>query len=195
MGACVKELLVREVADRGDPARGEGIYRLESQACRQCHSIGGAGGRFGPELSGIGSSTPVDYLIEAFLEPDKQIKEGFHGVIIRRKDNTLATGIAVRATDREVVLLDASDTETVIPRDQIAEDKLSDRSLMPATPLALRRDQLVDQARFLSELGREGPCRVTPRPSCQAVAGSRRRRELVAVGSLTQRFDARRAPS
>ena len=156
------EQLVHEVAVQGDPVRGEAIYRLESQACQQCHAIGGAGGRFGPDLSGIGSSAPVDYLIEALLEPDKQIKEGFHGVIIRKKDNTVATGIAVRATDREVVLLDASDTETVIPRDQIAEDKLSDHSLMPATPLALRRDQLVDLARFLSELGREGPYRVSP---------------------------------
>lgn len=156
------EQLVREVAEQGDPARGEGIYRLESQACQQCHAIGGAGGRFGPDLSGIGSSAPVDYLIEALLEPNKQIKEGFHGVLIRRKDNTVATGIVLRATDREVVLLDASDTETVIPRDQIAEDKLSEQSLMPATPLALRRDQIVDLARFLSELGREGPYRVSP---------------------------------
>ena len=156
------EQLVREVAERGDPARGEDVYRLESQACQQCHAIGGAGGRFGPDLSGIGSSAPADYLIEALLEPDKQIKEGFHGVIIRRKDNTVATGIAVRATERAVVLRDASDTETVIPRDQIAEDKLSDQSLMPATPLALRRDQLVDLTRFLSELGREGPYRVSP---------------------------------
>ena len=101
-------------------------------------------------------------MIEALLEPNKQIKEGFHGVIIRRKDNTVATGIAVRATNREVVLLDASDTETVIPRDQIADDRLSDQSLMPATPLSLRRDELVDLARFLSELGREGPYRVSP---------------------------------
>ena len=144
------------------PARGEEIYRLESQACQQCHAIGGAGGRFGPDLSGIGSSAPADYLIEALLDPDKQIKEGFHGVIIRRKDNTVATGIAVRATDREVVLRDASDVETVIPRDQIAEDQLSEQSLMPATPVALRRDQLVDLARFLTELGREGPYRVSP---------------------------------
>ena len=50
------EQLIHEVAELGDPVRGEEIYRLESQACQQCHAIGGAGGRFGPDLSGIGSS-------------------------------------------------------------------------------------------------------------------------------------------
>jgi len=157
------EELIAEVKEQGDPERGEAIYRRESQACLQCHAIGGAGGRLGPDLSSIGTSAPVDYLIDALLRPSKQIKEGFHGVIVRRKDGSVVSGIVERSDEDEMVLRDASDHRIAIPVEQIEEDRVSPSSLMPPTPASLRRDELVDLTRFLAELGK-GDYRVSAKP-------------------------------
>ena len=55
-----------EQADRiGDPSRGEEIYRRAQLGCVTCHAIGGAGGKVGPELTSLGASAPLDYIMRA----------------------------------------------------------------------------------------------------------------------------------
>ena len=56
--------LAREALAKGDPARGEALYRRSELACVSCHAIGGAGGKIGPDLTSIGASAPADYLVE-----------------------------------------------------------------------------------------------------------------------------------
>src|SRR5262249_11298051 len=70
--------MVADVTRLGDPARGEAVYRRKDQLCMKCHAIAGAGGQVGPDLSSIGGSAPVDYLIESLLEPNKAVKENYH---------------------------------------------------------------------------------------------------------------------
>jgi len=70
--------LVAEVLSRGDPARGEVIFRRADLNCLNCHSINKAGGDVGPDLSSIGQSSPPDYIISSILTPDQSIKEQFH---------------------------------------------------------------------------------------------------------------------
>jgi putative heme-binding domain-containing protein len=155
LDAAEIDRFIREVKEQGDPARGEMIYRLASQACQDCHSIAGAGGRLGPDLTSIGASAQLDYLVESLLDPSKQIKEGFHVVTVRKEDGGIATGIALRQDDQEIVMRDGSDQEVTIPRSAIRQASLNPVSLMPVTG-GLRRDEFVDLTRFLSELGRVG---------------------------------------
>ena len=57
LGAAAKELtpdemkqLIAEVAAKGDPARGELVFRSKAAGCYQCHAIGAAGGPLAPDL-------------------------------------------------------------------------------------------------------------------------------------------------
>jgi putative heme-binding domain-containing protein len=147
--------LALEVRERGDTARGESIYRSDRHACMSCHAIAGAGGTLGPDLTSIGASAQIDYLIESLLDPGKQIKEGFHLVTLKKQDGSVASGIAVRNNDEEVVLRDGADREVAIPKASIQESGVKAISLMPPST-GLRRDELLDLTRFLSELGRVG---------------------------------------
>src|SRR5262249_39568476 len=88
--------MVADVAKKGDPARGEAIFRRKDQACLKCHAIGGAGGQVGPDLASIGASAPVDYLIESILQPNKAIKENYHSLVITTLKGRIYTGIKVR---------------------------------------------------------------------------------------------------
>ncbi len=149
--------LVEEVARKGNAARGERIYHRAGLQCVQCHAIAGVGGVVGPDLVSIGASAPVDYLVEAVLDPNAKIKEGYHSVTVLDVDGRVHTGIPVKRTERELVLRDAQGKLIRLPIDAIEAER-EGRSLMPEGALnELTRAELVDLVRFLSELGKPGP--------------------------------------
>ena len=153
--------MMAEVAAKGDAARGELIYGRAQLACATCHAIGGAGGAIGPDLVSIGASAPVDYIIESLLEPSKKIKEGYHTTQVTKKNGDVLTGGLVRDGGGVVVLRDPTGKEIKVPSNQVASRSVSPVSLMPPGLVAsLRRDELVDLVRFMSELGKEGDYKV-----------------------------------
>jgi putative heme-binding domain-containing protein len=153
---------VADVLAHGDPARGEAVFRRKDLSCLKCHAVGGAGGQVGPDLSSIGASAQVDYLIESILLPNKAIKENYHSLIVSTQRGQVFTGIKVRETPAELVLRDAEDREIVIPAKDV-DEKTPGRSLMPdGLADGLTRPEFLDLARFLAELGKVGPYAVGP---------------------------------
>ncbi len=158
-----KELdqFLTDVAKLGDPVRGEKVYRQAAMNCLKCHAIAGAGGQVGPDMSSIGASAPVDYLVESLLNPNAKIKEGYNSFIVTTVDDRIFTGIRVRETNTELVLRDNEDREVLIPKADIAQRK-DGKSLMPEGLVdPLTRQELLDLTRFLSELGK-GSYAATP---------------------------------
>ena len=154
--------LLAEVSRKGDPARGEAVFRRERSQCLKCHAVAGAGGRVGPGLESIGASAPIDYLLDSLVEPAKAVKEGYHATVVATTDGRVLTGLKVRQTESELVLRDAEDREVIIPLDAVEEQKPAG-SLMPAGLTdAMTRGEVVDLVRFLSELGKLGPYAVSP---------------------------------
>jgi putative heme-binding domain-containing protein len=141
----------------GDAARGEAVYRRKELACLTCHSIGGAGGKVGPDMTSLGASAVLDYIVESVIAPNKKVKEGFNSIQVATKDGLELSGILVRENSEELVLRDAANKEVSIPKKNIETRKLGG-SLMPAG-LAdiLTESERLDLFRFLSELGKPGP--------------------------------------
>jgi putative heme-binding domain-containing protein len=159
----MKQLIV-EVAEKGDAARGERIFRRKDASCYQCHAIAGAGGFLAPDLSSIGASSPIDYIIDSILDPNKAIKDGYQGVAAVTKEGEVVSGIKVRSDAKSLVLRDATRPEIVIPADSIRQQK-EIGSLMPigmADPFT--HQEFLDLVRFLSELGKPGPYGPSPAP-------------------------------
>ncbi len=140
----------------GDPARGEMIFRRPQLACLTCHAIGGAGGKVGPELTSLGASAPLDYIIESVLVPNAKVKEGFNAVSLTLKDGTVATGIQTRETAQEFFLRNVVGQETGVPKANVVSRE-NIGSIMPAglaDPLSdLERSDLYA---FLAQLGKPG---------------------------------------
>jgi putative heme-binding domain-containing protein len=156
--------LVERVRTAGDPRRGEAVFRRDDLQCIKCHAIGGAGGVVGPDMTSIGGSAQIDYLIESLLQPSKKIKEGYHTTTVVRDDGTIASGVLVRKTGDEIVIRDNNAVEIKIPIANVVEDAISPISLMPTgLTTKLRQDELVDLVAFLSRLGKEGDYRVPPK--------------------------------
>ena len=157
LSAEEKIALLSEVVSHGDAARGEAIFRRQDSQCLKCHAVAGAGGQVGPSLESIGASAPVDYLLDALVEPNKAVKENYNAIVVATTDGQVVSGIKVRQSDRELVLRDAEDREIGIPLASIEEQKPTG-SLMPAgLTETMTRAELVDLVRFLSEMGKIGP--------------------------------------
>jgi putative heme-binding domain-containing protein len=128
-----------------------------------CHAIGGAGGTLGPDFTSIGASAPIDYLIDSLLQPGKQIKEGFHVVMVTKKDGTVAAGKLAFENETTITLQDPADQLIDISKSDIQSQEMSPVSLMPPGLTAtLRRDEFADLIKFMSELGKEGDFKVGP---------------------------------
>jgi putative heme-binding domain-containing protein len=150
--------LASDVVTKGDPARGESVYRRKELNCVACHAIGGAGGKVGPDMTSIGASAPVDYLIESVWFPNKKIKEGYHAVSVETKDGQEFSGVLVRENTEQLILRDASNKEVNVAKNDIQDRRIGTLSLMPAGLIDnVSNQERIDLFRFLSELGKPGP--------------------------------------
>ena len=156
--------LAAKVSSLGDAHRGEAIYRRQQLLCITCHAIGDAGGVLGPNLVSIGASAPVDYLIESLLNPSAKIKEGYHMALVSTKGGQVFSGLMEKDSPTEVVIRDPANQLHPVPKSEIASQQMSPVSMMPAGLTAsLREDEFLDLVRFLSELGREGDFKISPK--------------------------------
>ena len=148
------DAFVSLVRDKADATRGAAIYARENLKCVSCHRIGDQGGRVGPNLTAIGASSPLDYVIDSLLYPAKNVKEGYNTVVVQTDDGQVLTGIQVTRSDAELVLRDATGKEIKVPTADIDEESAG-TSLMPAGLIdSLSREELADLVRYLSDLGK-----------------------------------------
>jgi len=148
--------LAKLAAEKGDPARGEMVYRQAAVACMACHAIGGAGGKVGPDMTSIGASAPIDYLVESVLMPGAKVKEGYHSVIVETRDGRTLIGRLLRSGGGSLVLSDATGQEITLA-DEAVLKKTDTGSLMPAGLIAVLKEQeQADLFKFLSQLGKPG---------------------------------------
>lgn len=151
--------LTKTITATADAANGERIYRQSS--CETCHAIGGAGGLLGPDLSSLGTSSPVPTIIRSVLYPTASIKEGYELQRVAKKDGNELMGYLVSNGLAEVQLRDVSGTEVTIPKTQIQSMGKVPGSLMPAGLTAsLSQNEFNDLIGFLSRLGASGDYRV-----------------------------------
>lgn len=128
--------------------RGEAVFRRPELGCQQCHALGGAGGKVGPDLSGIGTSAQLDYLIESVVLPSKVVREGYTTAVVVTNDGKAYTGVVRRESPTELVLRDPLRDEIVIPVKDIDEKKVGG-SLMPeGLDHSLTDAELADLVRF-----------------------------------------------
>ncbi len=159
--------LIKRIETEGDPHRGQWVYRRAELNCVQCHAISGAGGKVGPDLSGVGVTSPTEYLLDSILEPSKQIKEAYATLNVLTVNGEVLRGVKVDRDDKRLVLRDDKGRETIIPTDDIEEES-EGKSLMPEGQHHLMtEDELVDVVAFLSALGKPGDFVVNTRPTIQ----------------------------
>ena len=161
------QAITAEVVAKGDPARGEEIFRRADISCMRCHSVCKAGGDVGPELSAVGSTSPPDYVVRSILNPSAQIKEEFLTRVILTTSGIQYIGIVKDRKNGQVQLRDAAG-KTITIADGDIDTETEGRSLMPeGLTKFLTHQEFLDLASFVSSLGRPGPYAVRIKPIIQ----------------------------
>ncbi len=139
----------------GKPANGEAIYHRIG--CAACHSIGGAGGKFGPDFTSFGASAPLDYIIESVLDPAAKVKEGYIAFTFTMKDGTQTVGIPTRETATEQFISAGPGIETALVKANIVKREGTGSLMPPGLIDSLKDQEKQDLLAFLTQLGRPGP--------------------------------------
>jgi putative heme-binding domain-containing protein len=161
------DALIADVNKSGDAGRGELVFRRADLNCMKCHAVVGAAGGVGPELSAVGATSPVDYLINSIMVPDQAIKEEYVTKVVQTTDGRVYHGIVADKDDKRIILREATGELRTIPVDEI-DDSKDGGSLMPKGLVNfLTRAEFVDLLRFLSELGKPGPYAIHTTPTLQ----------------------------
>lgn len=148
--------IAAEVDQQGDAARGEIVFRSKSVSCFKCHALSQAGGNVGPELSAVGSISPVDYVVNSILNPNLAIKEQYVTKNIITSEGNVVTGVVVDRDPTRLRLKDASGNILVIPTEDI-ETEVEGKSLMPqGLTKFLTHQETLDLMKFVSQLGKPG---------------------------------------
>ncbi len=135
----------------GDGDRGEKLFWSQAVNCGKCHKIGDRGTSIGPELTTIGKTRPREDLLESILEPSRRIEPQFATYVARTADGRTFTGLIVKRDEKQIVLRDAQNKETVLANGEVEELKPSRISLMPEGQLAgLTAQEAADLLEYLA---------------------------------------------
>jgi putative heme-binding domain-containing protein len=146
--------IIKLIQIGSDPAEGELIYRRIG--CAQCHAIGGAGGKLGPDMSSLGASAPLDYIIESVLAPAAKVKEGYHAFSFSLKDGSQMIGIPTRETATEQFIRPGPVPEIPVQKSAIVRKENIGSLMPPGLSDALKPVERRNLFAFLGELGKPG---------------------------------------
>ena len=84
----------------GDADRGRELFLNNAAVyCQRCHKLDGEGGDVGPELKGVGRSKGRAYVLNAILNPNAEIAQGFESVLLELHNGESLLGILKEETD------------------------------------------------------------------------------------------------
>ncbi len=122
-----------------------------SVSCGKCHRIAGIGGGVGPDLTSVGSKFDRKYLIQAVLDPSKNISDQYGSSTVILNDGKVLEGI-VREQENGIMVYTADPDQDpdAIARSDIEEIRPSTVSQMPKDLLnSLNEKELGDLVAYV----------------------------------------------
>jgi len=135
----------------GDSARGLAIY--QSSECAVCHTIGGAGGVVGPDLSAIGAARGPRSLRESLVDPGAEHPPGYLVATVTAGGAAPVRGIVADEDVFWIHLRDAAgQVHTIRKTDGTHIERNAKESLMPSYASRFSEAELTDLVAYLSSL-------------------------------------------
>jgi len=142
-----------ELLAGGNTEAGHNVFFDKPEAgCFACHMINGKGGAVGPNLTGIGSRKSREYLLNALMDPDKDIATGFLTLNVTMQDGTIISGLVKSETDQSLIIDSPEDGEVEVVRANIITSEPASSPMPPELVQALPKRDVRDLLEFLCNL-------------------------------------------
>jgi len=126
------------------------VFNGAKAACASCHAIGYLGGNIGPDLTNIGTVRTERDLLEAILYPSVSFVRSYEPIIVATKSGDEYSGVLRKDGTDEIVLATGVNVEVSIARQDIAELRPGNVSVMPqGLDVQLSRQEMADLLAFL----------------------------------------------
>jgi putative heme-binding domain-containing protein len=137
----------------GERNRGQRIFSSAKAGCYNCHQIGYVGGKVGPDLSKIGAIRTEHDLLESIVYPSASFVRSYEPMIIAGKDGEQYAGVLRNESADTYLLISGPGAEKRFSRDEIAEIRPGDVSVMPeGLEQQLSPQELADLMVYLKSL-------------------------------------------
>ena len=118
---------------RGELAKAPGSFdkgkKIFEQHCAKCHKFDGGGHEVGPNIEGAGRD--IEYLLVNVLDPNRVIGAPYFLRTVRLENGRVETGILHAEDDKTVTLKQENAQLKTIPKKDIEENTIQEKSLMP----------------------------------------------------------------
>jgi putative heme-binding domain-containing protein len=131
------------------PARADRGAPVFTRSCSACHTFRGAGGKVGPDLTGM-RNQPADALLLHILVPNYEVVPAYQAITVTLQDGRSVSGCVTAETDASLTLRTASGAEETILRGAVAATSSTGVSLMPdGLEQTMTREELADLIAYL----------------------------------------------
>jgi len=117
------------VEGSGAPADANLGRAVFAKNCQQCHTLFATGGKVGPDLTGSNRAN-LDYLLSNVIDPSAVLVKEYTPSIIQTEDGRIVTGI-IKAQDDRSLTIQTQNELLVLPREEVATQRLGEQSMMP----------------------------------------------------------------
>jgi putative heme-binding domain-containing protein len=135
-----------------DPARGRRVFGMVG--CFACHTCNGEGGAVGPDLTSAGSRLATRDLLEAIIDPSREISDQYGTSLVTLRDGRQLSGRIINYTEQGISLAENlfdPAQATRLKESDIVSIESSKVSLMPPGLLdVLQPGEILDLLAFLS---------------------------------------------
>ena len=142
--------LAQLLGQSGDLARGKALF--QSGGCVNCHRIGDAGSRVGPNLSDIGDRREAERLQKAILAPDDEVIPENRYVNVTMKDGTTVRGRLLNHDGLSVQLMDSKEQLRSIEISKMKGYAIVTKGLMPSFQGKLSAQDIAHLVTYLGSL-------------------------------------------
>jgi len=121
-----RAVLTARTGQTPDPSTGRDVF---TRTCAQCHTLFGAGGKIGPELTGS-NRADREYVLSNVVDPGALIGKDYVAHIVATTDGRILTGM-IRGDDKDALSLQTANELVVIPQAEVEQRRPSEQSMMP----------------------------------------------------------------
>ena len=135
----------------GDAEAGRKLFFGHPAAqCIRCHKVAGLGSDIGPDLSKVAANLDPQQILEALVDPQAKLTEGYGLLVGKLKDGKDVSGAIMKATATHYQIRMTEGTELQVERKSLATETLT--SQMPPMGAILTRREIRDIVEFLGNL-------------------------------------------
>lgn len=151
------EIVQSDSTGARDFNRGKTMFA--ASLCGACHSIRGTGGSIGPDLTQLGTRFSNKDILEAIIDPNKEVSDQYAATNLILKDGSTILGRLIRQDDNNYYVSQnpfAPQQIREVPKKDVLRTQKSDQSIMlPGLINNLNPDELKDLMAYLKSGGDE----------------------------------------